>query len=91
MNFTKLVRGIQTSIREMCGIILELRKSDLKVTYQPYPEEDASGMVQNRITCPKKSKSELGFDYRINLEKGLDEFDSLAVIVSIKNSSIIIA
>ena len=72
-EFYNVGTGVQTSIRELCETILDLRKSDLKVTYEPYAEEDVRGMVQNRIACPKKAKSELGFEYRINLEKGLED------------------
>ena len=72
-EFYNVGTGVQTSIRELCEMILDLRKSDLNVTYEPYTEEDVRGMVQNRIACPKKAKSELGFEYRINLEKGLED------------------
>lgn len=63
--------GIQTSIKELCDLILELKQSDLKVQYRPYNAEDARRLVQNRIGCPKKAESELGFRYRNNLREGL--------------------
>ena len=72
-EFYNVGTGVQTSIRELCDMILDLRNSNLKVSYEPYLEEDVRGMVQNRIACPKKAKSELGFEYRINLEKGLKD------------------
>jgi UDP-glucose 4-epimerase len=33
-------------------------------------------MVQNRIGCPKKAKKDLGFEYEIDLEKGLTDLIS---------------
>ena len=35
-EFYNVGTGVQTSIRELCQTILDLRHSDLKVTYQPY-------------------------------------------------------
>jgi UDP-glucose 4-epimerase len=63
--------GVQTSIKELCDLILELKESDLKVTYKPYSEEDARRMVQNRIGCPKKATNDLGFIYKDALRDGL--------------------
>ncbi|MBK7674990.1 MAG: NAD-dependent epimerase/dehydratase family protein [Candidatus Accumulibacter sp.] len=63
--------GIQTSIKELCDLILELKKSDLKVTYKPYSADDARRLVQNRIGCPIKSEQDLGFKYTYSLRDGL--------------------
>jgi UDP-glucose 4-epimerase len=43
----------------------------LKVTYNPYSEDDARRLVQNRIGCPEKARAELGFEYQIDLRKEL--------------------
>lgn len=72
-EFYNVGTGVQTSIRQLCDTILELKESDLKVTYKPYSEDDARMMVQNRIGCPEKAKGELGFDYEIQLKKGLQD------------------
>jgi UDP-glucose 4-epimerase len=37
---------VQTSINELCELILELKKSNLKVEYKPYSEDDARAMVK---------------------------------------------
>jgi UDP-glucose 4-epimerase len=63
--------GIQTSIKELCDLILELKQSDLKVTYKPYSADDARRLVQNRIGCPIKAEQDLGFKYTYSLRDGL--------------------
>lgn len=63
--------GVQTSIRELCDTILRLKASDLKVTYKPYSADDARALVKNRIGCPKKAKNDLGFEYKYDLDTGL--------------------
>ncbi|MDE0820343.1 MAG: hypothetical protein OSA95_04440, partial [Opitutales bacterium] len=70
-EFYNVGTGVQTSIAKLCDTILELKHSDLKVTYQPYQDEDARRMVRNRIGCPVKAKKELGFEYEIDLKSGL--------------------
>ena len=62
---------VQTSIRQLCDLILELKKSSLKVTYKPYSEDDARALVQNRIGSAKKSIEELAFEYKYSLKDGL--------------------
>ena len=51
--------------------ILELKKSDLKVTYKPYSADDARALVQNRIGSAVKAKAEIGFEYKYSLSEGL--------------------
>jgi UDP-glucose 4-epimerase len=70
-EFYNVGTGVQTSIKELCDLILELRMSDLKVTYNPYSEEDARRLVQNRIGSPDKAAKDLGFMYEDDLETGL--------------------
>jgi UDP-glucose 4-epimerase len=70
-EFYNVGTGVQTSIKELCDLILELKKSDLKVQYQPYSDEDARRLVQNRIGCPKKATADLGFEYDTSLKDGL--------------------
>ncbi|MCR9132604.1 MAG: NAD-dependent epimerase/dehydratase family protein [bacterium] len=62
---------VQTSIKELCDTILKLKNSDLEVIYKPYSEDDARALVQNRIGSAKKAKEEIGFEYKFNLEEGL--------------------
>lgn len=70
-QFYNVGTGVQTSIRQLCDLILELTSSDLTVTYRPYSEEDARRLVQNRIGSPDKASRDLGFRYREDLAEGL--------------------
>lgn len=70
-EFYNVGTGVQTSIRELCDLILALKGSALKVTYKPYSADDARRMVQNRIGCPKKAAADLGFLHRYDLRAGL--------------------
>ena len=70
-EFYNVGTGVQTSIKELCDLILELRQSDLKVTYNPYSAEDARRLVQNRIGSTEKAKRDLGFTYEDDLRTGL--------------------
>jgi UDP-glucose 4-epimerase len=62
---------VQTSIKQLCDLILQLKKSSLKVTYKPYSADDARSLVQNRIGSRVKAEKELGFLYKYTLEEGL--------------------
>jgi UDP-glucose 4-epimerase len=70
-QFYNVGTGVQTSIRELCDLILALKQSNLKVTYNPYSADDARRMVQNRIGCPKKAAEDLGFQFQYDLPTGL--------------------
>ncbi len=64
---------VQTSIKELCDLILKLKNSDLKVTYKSYSADDARALVQNRIGSAVKAEKELGFKYKYTLEEGLNK------------------
>lgn len=71
-EFYNVGTGVQTSIKELCDLILKLKNSDLKVTYNPYSPEDARQFVQNRIGSPDKAFRDLGFKYKDSLVDGLN-------------------
>ena len=62
---------IQTTIRDLCNLILKLKASALEVQYKPYSADDARALVQNRIGSRVKAEKELGFRYAFELEEGL--------------------
>lgn len=64
---------VQTSIKELCDMILSLKKSNLEVVYKPYSDDDARSMVQNRIGSRVKAEEELGFKYKYALDEGLQK------------------
>ena len=64
---------VQTSIKKLCDTILKLKKSNLKVEYRPYTEDDARSLVQNRIGSRKKAENELGFKFKYDLKEGLQK------------------
>ena len=70
-EFYNVGTGVQTSIKELCDTILDLKESELEVTYNPYNADDARRLVQNRIGCPKKASDDLDFNYKYDLRTGL--------------------
>jgi UDP-glucose 4-epimerase len=70
-GFYNVGTGIQTTIKQLCDTILELKKSPLKVTYKPYSADDARALVKNRIGSIVKAKAEIGFQYNYSLTEGL--------------------
>lgn len=72
-GFYNVGTEIQTSIKELCDTILHLTKSNLKVNYIPYTDDDARQFVQNRIGLREKAEKELGFKFSISLKQGLEK------------------
>ena len=70
-EFYNVGTGIQTTIRELCDAILDLKQSTLEVTFKPYADDDARRLVQNRIGCPKLAAEQLDFRHEISLRDGL--------------------
>lgn len=64
---------IQTTIRELCNLILRLKDSNLSVEYKPYSSDDARQFVKNRIGSAELAKKELGFEHKFSLEEGLQK------------------
>ena len=70
-GFYNVGTEVQTTIKELCDLILKLKKSNLTVTYKPYSEDDARALVQNRIGSAVKAEKEIGFKYKFSLKEGL--------------------
>jgi len=73
IGFYNVGTEVQTSVKQLCDTILELKKSDLKVIYKPYSADDARQFVQNRIGSAKKAEQEIGFKYKFSLDEGLQK------------------
>ncbi len=65
--------GVQTTIKELCNTILELKNSNLEVIYKPYSPDDARALVKNRIGSTEKAEKEIGFKYKYSLKEGLQK------------------
>jgi UDP-glucose 4-epimerase len=72
-GFYNVGTGVQTTIKQLCDMILKLKDSTLEVTYKPYSADDARALVQNRIGSAVKAEKEIGFKHVYNLEKGLSK------------------
>lgn len=72
-GFYNVGTEIQTSVKDLCDTILRLKKSNLKVQYQPYAADDARQYVKNRIGSAKKAREELNFTHNYTLEQGLQQ------------------
>ena len=62
--------GVQTSLKELCNLILKLTNSPLKPEYR---EARKVGNVQARRASVDKAKTMLGFTSEVALEQGLRE------------------
>lgn len=71
IGFYNVGTGVQTTIRELCNLILSLKNSDLQVTYKPYAPDDARQFVKNRIASVDKAKNEIDFYFSTSLKDGL--------------------
>jgi len=71
LGFYNVGTEVQTTIRELCDLILRLKGSSLKVVYKPYSEDDARQFVKNRIGSRQLAEADLGFRYGLSLEEGL--------------------
>ena len=70
-QFYNVGTGVQTSVKLLCDTILELKNSDLKVSFIPYKEDDARQLVKNRIGSIEKARDELQFESKYTLREGL--------------------
>ncbi len=73
MGFYNVGTEVQTTIKQLCEKILEMKSSPLQVNYKPYSADDARQFVKNRIGSRKKAESDLGFKYSYSLEQGLQK------------------
>jgi len=68
-DFYNIATGKQTSIKELAQMLLDITGSDLEIEYQ----EADQMFVTSRIADVTKAKEELGFEYSIDIEEGLDK------------------
>ncbi len=66
-EFYNVGGGTQTSIRELCEMVLEITGSDLEIQYEPAGQT----FVTNRVGSTDKADRDLGFRTTIDLRDGL--------------------
>ena len=72
-EFYNVGTGVQTTIKELCNTILELKNSDLCISFSPYSEDDARRLVRSRIGCPKKQLKTSTSPHKYDLRTGLKD------------------
>ena len=68
-SFYNVGSGIKTTIKELAEMLLKLNKSKAEIQYEPAGKT----FVKNRIGCPEKAKKEIGFEFSVRLEDGLQK------------------
>jgi len=66
-NFYNVGMGVKTTVKELAEMILDVTGSDLKIQY----DSGGTTFVKNRVGCPKKAQSEIGFKATVALREGL--------------------
>ena len=63
--------GVETSLEELCYLLLETMESSLKPQYIPLPENRKKIEVKRRLADVSKAKEKIGFQRTVDLKKGL--------------------
>ncbi len=63
--------GKETSLKELCNLLLEVMGSKLKPEHVPIPAERQKVEVMRRLADVSKAKALIGFEARVNLKEGL--------------------
>lgn len=66
-EFYNIGMGVQTTIKELCKLILIITEKDYEIQFEPTGQT----FVTNRVGSTDKAKKDLGFEARIPLEEGL--------------------
>jgi UDP-glucose 4-epimerase len=66
-EFYNIGMGIQTTIKELCELILEITGSKFEIQY----ETAGQTFVTNRVGSIEKAKKDLGFEANVDLQEGL--------------------
>ena len=72
-GFYNVGTEVQTTIKQLCDLILKLKNTTLDVVYQPYSADDARQFVKNRIGSKLKSEQEIEFSYSYTIQDGLQK------------------
>jgi len=76
--------GTETSLKELCYLILEIMGSDLKPKFVPLPDERKSVEVMRRLADVSKASELISFESNVELKDGLKKLvhwlDSLSCL-----------
>jgi len=67
-SFYNVGTGKRTSLKELAEMIVEITGCEKPIQYAPRSQ---ATLVKNRIGCPKKAKSEIDFEAKLDLMEGL--------------------
>jgi len=67
-QFYNVGTGKRTSLKDLAQMLVELTHCEKEIQYAPRSQ---ATLVRNRIGCPKKASSEIGFTSTIDLQEGL--------------------
>ncbi|RPG55935.1 MAG: NAD-dependent epimerase/dehydratase family protein [Flavobacteriales bacterium TMED235] len=70
-KFYNVGTGKKTSIKNLCKLIVKLKKKNTKITFKPYKLDDARRQIKNRVSSTKLSRKDLKFKYKYSLKNGL--------------------
>ena len=65
--------GVETSIEQLCHLLLEAMESEFKPQFIPVPDERKSVEVMRRLGDTTKAKKLIGFETKVDLKQGLRE------------------
>lgn len=66
-----IASGTETSLKELCELVLKTMGSPLRPRHMPIPEERKKVEVMRRLADTRKAKEKIGFESKISLEEGL--------------------
>jgi len=69
-NYYNVGTGKRTSLKELAELIIEITGCQKPIKYIPRSQ---ATLVRNRIGCPKRASSEIGFTATLDLKEGLQK------------------
>ena len=66
-----IAAGKETSLEELCFLLLEVMGSDLKPQYVALPADRQKVEVMRRLADTSKAKQQIGFESQLDLKAGL--------------------
>ena len=75
-KFYNVGTGKKTSIKSLCEIILNLKKTNSKIKFKPYKKGDVRKQIKNRVSSTRLANKELKFKYKYSLRAGLKKLIS---------------